>query len=88
MPGGTAPVGTINRSTKPAAVISWVYSASTTVPGVTLAKPNYNYQKKQKELARQAKQAAKRERRQAKLDETATAETTDAPPPADPPANS
>ncbi len=53
-----------------------------------MAKPNYNYQKKQKELARQAKQAAKRERRQAKLDETATAETTDAPPPADPPANS
>jgi hypothetical protein len=45
-----------------------------------LAKPNYNYQKKQKELARQAKQAAKRERRQAKLDEPATAESTDTPP--------
>ena len=51
-----------------------------------MAKPNYNYQKKQKELARQAKQAAKRERRQAKLDEPATAEATDAPPPGDTPA--
>jgi hypothetical protein len=52
-----------------------------------LAKPNYNYQKKQKELARAAKQAAKRERRQAaKADEQATAEATDTPPPGDKPA--
>lgn len=51
-----------------------------------MAKPNYNYQKKQKELARQAKQAAKRERRQqAKGDESATAEATDAPHPKVPP---
>jgi hypothetical protein len=55
---------------------------------VTLAKPNYNYQKKQKELARQAKQAAKRERRQAKLDEAAPADTADAPPLRDTPAGS
>lgn len=53
-----------------------------------MAKPNYNYQKKQKELARQAKQAAKRERRQAKADEPATAETDDAPPARDTPASS
>ena len=53
-----------------------------------MAKPNYNYQKKQKELARQAKQAAKRERRQAKLDESTTAEATEAPPPKDPLASS
>ncbi len=53
-----------------------------------MAKPNYNYQKKQKEMARQAKQAAKRERRQAKLDEPATAETADAPLPRDTPASS
>lgn len=53
-----------------------------------MAKPNYNYQKKQKELARQAKQAAKRERRQARLDEPATTEPLDAPPPQDAPARS
>jgi hypothetical protein len=46
-----------------------------------LAKPNYNYQKKQKELARQAKQAAKRERRQGKLDESAPADPTESTPP-------
>ncbi len=53
-----------------------------------MAKPNYNYQKKQKEMARQAKQAAKRERRQAKLDEPAAMETADAPPPGTTPASS
>jgi len=51
-----------------------------------LVKPNYNYQKKQKELARQAKQAAKRERRQAKADDSATAAATDVPPAGDTPA--
>jgi len=49
-----------------------------------LAKPNYNFQKKQKELARQAKQAAKRERRQARPDDS-VADTTDTPPAKVPP---
>ena len=56
-----------------------------------LAKPNYNYQKKQKELARQAKQAQKRQKRQARSDDPETAEssdTGDSPPPATTPGTS
>ncbi|MEZ5565677.1 MAG: hypothetical protein R3F24_09260 [Gammaproteobacteria bacterium] len=39
-----------------------------------MAKPNYNYQKKQKELARAAKQAEKRQRRQQAKNDAAPAD--------------
>jgi hypothetical protein len=46
-----------------------------------LAKPNYNQQKKQKELARQARQNEKRQKRQAKNETPVTNESADAPSP-------
>ena len=45
-----------------------------------MAKPNYNQQKKQKELARQARQNEKRQKRQAKGENPATLEPADAKP--------
>jgi len=50
-----------------------------------LAKPNYNHQKKQKELARQARQNEKLKRRQAKNSVPAGTEPTEAPSPGNPP---
>ncbi len=49
--------------------------------GATLAKPNYNQQKKQKELARQARQNEKRQKRQAKGETLATGESAGPTPP-------
>ena len=49
--------------------------------GAQLAKPNYNQQKKQKELARQARQNEKRQKRQAKNETPVTNESADAPSP-------
>jgi hypothetical protein len=46
-----------------------------------LAKPNYNQQKKQKELARQARQNEKRQKRQAKSEAPATTESAGSTPP-------
>ena len=45
-----------------------------------MAKPNYNQQKKQKELARQARQNEKRQKRQAKGESTAGLEPADTKP--------
>ncbi len=49
--------------------------------GATLAKPNYNQQKKQKELARQARQNEKRQKRQAKGESPASGEPAGPTPP-------
>jgi hypothetical protein len=46
-----------------------------------LAKPNYNQQKKQKELARQARQNEKLKKRQARSTEAATTEAPATPTP-------
>lgn len=49
--------------------------------GATVAKPNYNQQKKQKELARQARQNEKRQKRQAKGESPASGEAAGPTPP-------
>ena len=46
-----------------------------------MAKPNYNQQKKQKELARHARQNEKRQKRQAKGETLATGESAGPTPP-------
>lgn len=46
-----------------------------------MAKPNYNQQKKQKELARQARQNEKRQKRQAKGESPASGEAAGPTPP-------
>jgi hypothetical protein len=46
-----------------------------------LAKPNYNQQKKQKELARQARQNEKLKKRQARTAESGTTDAGSAPAP-------
>ena len=46
-----------------------------------MAKPNYNQQKKQKELARQARQNEKRQKRQAKGEPPTTLESAGPTPP-------
>jgi hypothetical protein len=47
------------------------------IGGIALARPNYSYEKRQKELARQKKAEEKRLRKMAKRSETAGEEATE-----------
>jgi hypothetical protein len=57
---------------------SRVYWRHTPDIGGPLAKPNYSHQKKQKELARQARQNEKLKKRQARSEESAAASGAEA----------
>jgi hypothetical protein len=67
----TVSAGTQSLAVKPQLTLQWGFQTNLSENGAPLAKPNYQYQKRQKELEKKKKQEEKRKR---KLDSKAESE--------------